>query len=50
MIVTDTISVSFSFPNNTYSVGKSNFWDYDLALLGVDLPDNVGLTGTGLAG
>jgi hypothetical protein len=49
-IVTDTVTVSFSFPNNTYSVGKSNFWDYDLPLFGVDLPDNIGLKGTGLAG
>jgi hypothetical protein len=49
-IVTQNIRVEFSFPDNTYSVGKSNFWDYDLALFGVDLPDNVGLTGVGLAG
>lgn len=49
-IVTDTVTVSFSFPDNTYSVGKSNFWDYDLALFGVDLPSDTGLTGTGLAG
>lgn len=49
-IVTQNIQVEFSFPDNTYSVGKSNFWDYDLALFGVDLPDNVGLTGFGLAG
>jgi hypothetical protein len=31
-------------------VGKSNFWDYDQMLFGVDLPDDIGLTGTGLAG
>ncbi len=49
-IVTQDIQVEFSFPDNTYSVGKSNFWDYDEALFGVDLPDNVGLTGVGLAG
>jgi hypothetical protein len=49
-IVTQDIRVEFRFPNNTYSVGKSNFWDYDLPLFGVDLPDNVGLTGVGLAG
>jgi hypothetical protein len=49
-IVTQNIRVEFRFPNNTYSVGKSNFWDYDLPLFGVDLPDNVGLTGVGLAG
>jgi hypothetical protein len=49
-IVTQGITVTFSFADNTYSVGKSNFWDYDVPLFGVDLPPDVGLTGTGLAG
>lgn len=49
-IVTGGITVEYSFPQNTYSVGKSNFWDYDVSLFGVDLPDNIGLTGKGLAG
>ena len=49
-IVTQGIQVEYSFPDNTYSVGKSNFWDYDQALFGVDLPANIGLTGIGLAG
>jgi hypothetical protein len=49
-IITDAVTVSFSFPYNTYSVGKTDFWDYDLALFGVDLPSNTGLTGTGLSG
>lgn len=49
-VVTNNITVSYSFPDNTYSVGKSNFWTYDLALFGVDLPPNVGLTGKGLSG
>lgn len=49
-IVTTGISVTYSFPDNTYSVGKSNFWTYDQQLFGVDLPPNVGLTGKGLAG
>ncbi len=49
-IITDTVTVDYSFPDNTYSVGKSNFWEYDLQLFGVDLPDNVGLTGNGMAG
>lgn len=49
-IVTGGITVNFSFPDNTYSVGKSNFWDYDVPLFNVNLPPNVGLTGTGLAG
>jgi hypothetical protein len=49
-IITDSVSVSFSFRDNTYSVGKTDFWDYDLALFGVDLPSDIGLTGTGLSG
>lgn len=49
-VVSDGIRVTFSFPDNTYSSGKSNFWDYDVPLFSVDLPANVGLTGTGLAG
>lgn len=49
-IVTSGISVTYVFTDNTYSVGKSNFWDYDLSLFGVDLPPNVGLRGKGLAG
>jgi hypothetical protein len=49
-IATSNVGVSYSFPDNTYSVGKSNFWDYDLALFGVNLAPNIGLTGRGLAG
>ena len=50
VIVTDGITVTYNFPNNTYSVGKSNFWDYAQQLFGVDLPPNIGLTGKGLLG
>ena len=49
-IITDGITVQYSFPDNTYSAGKSNFWNYEDKLFGVDLPDNVGLTGKGLSG
>jgi hypothetical protein len=49
-VITEGIEVSYSFPDNTYSVGKSNFWQYDQQLFGVDLPPNVGLEGKGLAG
>ena len=48
--VTAGLTVSYAFQNNTYSVGKSNFWDYDVPLFGVDLAPNVGLRGKGLAG
>ena len=49
-IVTEGIKVTYSFPDNTYSVGKSNFWEYDQQLFGVDLPLNVGLAGKGMSG
>jgi hypothetical protein len=49
-VITTGITVEYSFADNTYSVGKTNFWDYDQALFGVDLPVNVGLAGFGLSG
>lgn len=49
-LITSDVNVSFLFEDNTYSVGKTNFWDYEDQLFGVDLPPNVGLTGIGLAG
>ncbi len=49
-LVTSGITVEYSYPDNTYSVGKTNFWDYDQALFGVDLPPNVGLKNKGLSG
>lgn len=49
-VITNGVSIAYSVPGNTYSVGKTDFWDYDVALFGVDLPPNVGLTGKGLSG
>jgi len=51
-IVSDNIQVTYLFPDNTYSVEKSNFWDYaqDLFNLGTPLTPNIGLTGVGMAG
>jgi hypothetical protein len=49
-IVTSGITVDYRFPDNTTSVGKSNFWEYDQALFGVNLPPDVGLAGKGLSG
>ena len=43
-------TVNYSIPGNTYSIGKTNFWTYDSVLFGVNLPDNIGLAGTGLSG
>ena len=49
-LVTSGITVSYYFPNNTYSVGKTNFWTYANQTFGVALPANIGLTGKGLSG
>ena len=48
--LTTGIDVESSFPDNTYSAGKTNFWDYEDKLFGVDLAPNIGLTGKGLSG
>lgn len=48
--MTSGITVGYSFPDNTTSVGKTNFWDFEDKLFGVNLPANVGLTNRGLAG
>jgi hypothetical protein len=49
-IVTQGIRVQYSFPNNTKSSNKTNFWTYAAQLFGVNLADNMGLAGKGLAG
>jgi hypothetical protein len=59
-IITSNITVTFIFTDNTFSVGKSNFWDVNpyaqiqnaqkLFGLAEPLPDDVGLTGKGLSG
>lgn len=48
-ITTQSITLTYRFPANTYSAGKINFWTYSNALFGVNTPD-VGLTGLGLTG
>ncbi len=49
-VLTTNLHVTYEIPGNTYSIGKTNFWDYDVPLFGVNLPDNIGLTGNGLTG
>lgn len=49
-ILTTGYHVTYEIPGNTYSIGKTNFWDYDQQIFGVNLPDNVGLTGNGMSG
>lgn len=49
-LVTQRVTIGYSFPGNTVSVGKTDFWTYALPLFGVNLPPNVGLAGLGLSG
>jgi hypothetical protein len=51
-IIKSGIIIYYSFPGNTYSVGKTNFWTYAQQLFNLDHPlaDNLSLTGKGLSG
>lgn len=49
-IMTTDLRVTYEIPGNSYSVGKTNFWSYEDQIFGVDLPDNIGLTGNALTG
>jgi len=49
-LLSDGVSLEYRFPANTESASKTNFWDYEDKLFGVDLPQNVGLTGHGMTG
>lgn len=44
-VVTTDFNVTYEIPGNTYSVGKTNFWDYVFQIFGVNLDPNIGLTG-----
>jgi Cytochrome c554 and c-prime len=49
-VITRSVKIDYSILDNTYSAGKTNFWQYAKPLFGVNLPPNVGLTGATLAG
>lgn len=49
-IITNGVTVNFRIPGNTTSVTKTNFWNYEDLLFGVQLPPDTGLTGTGMSG
>ena len=51
-IITTGVVVSYEFPGNTYSAGKTDFWDWATQAfsLAETLPPNVGLKGKGLTG
>lgn len=49
-IVTSGVTVKYSLPGNTHSSDKTNFWNYTQELFGVQIPPDVGLTGSKLSG
>ena len=49
-IIQSGLTLKYSVPGNTFSEGKTNFWDYVSKLLGVDPAPNVGLAGNMLEG
>jgi hypothetical protein len=48
-IVTQGVRVQYAFPDNTTSSNKTNFWSYAPQLFNVQLPNNIGLKGKGMA-
>jgi hypothetical protein len=44
------VTVEFSFEDNSYSAGKTNFWDWEDKLFGANLPTDYGLAGNTLTG
>jgi hypothetical protein len=48
--VTSGVTLNYALPANTHSADKTNFWTYAHALLGANLPPNIGLAGKGLTG
>ena len=49
-IITQGVRVTYEVPGNTYSAGKTNFWDFAERLYGTKLDDNIGLNGFGMSG
>ena len=49
-IVRSGVTVGYTIPGNTQSSTKTNFWLFASYLFGVNLPNNIGLTGNGLNG
>lgn len=50
VVLTTGYRVSYEIPGNTYSVGKTNFWDYAFQIFGAHLGPDTGLTGNTLTG
>lgn len=43
-------SLDYTIPSNTRSADKTNWWEYQDELLGINMPPDVGLTGNGMSG
>ncbi len=50
VVETANLHITYEIPGNTYSVGKTNFWDYAFHLFGVHLGPDTGLAGNSLTG
>ncbi|MBK7092875.1 MAG: hypothetical protein IPH59_14345 [bacterium] len=50
VVETTGFHVTYEIPGNTYSIGKTNFWDWEDQIFGVNLAPNIELTGNGLSG
>ncbi|MFZ2446169.1 MAG: multiheme c-type cytochrome [Syntrophobacteraceae bacterium] len=49
-LVTKDVSLTYEVPNNTYSMGKTNLWEYAGMLFGLQLDPDTGITLKGLSG
>jgi hypothetical protein len=49
-VVTAGVKIEYSFPGNTTSTSKTNFWQYVQLLLGANKPPDIGLKDKGLSG
>ncbi len=49
-LVTTGVTLEYRIRDNTYSVGKTDFWTHVKALMGLDLQPNEGITGSYLTG
>jgi len=43
-------TLEYTIPSNTHSADKTNWWTYQNALLGLNSPPDVGVTGNGMSG
>ncbi len=50
ILITSGMDLRYRFPDNTSSADKVNFWEYEEAMFGVNLPEDIGLAGKGLSG